>query len=286
MIIKLIIAGIKWKCKVPENIFNEFILDFKSDFIGKEDISLEIIFTDFFNKPIGTSITKEVLEWYIHKEGNYNYRLIKRDDNNGQILTSLKANEFWSDVLIETKYNAVSIEIINILLTEIIFRNRLHFHNGLVIHSSAIEFKGEAAAFAAPSGTGKSTHVNLWQKYHSVKVINDDHPAVRIINSTPIIFGTPWAGEAKKYTNISSALKGIVILEQGAINKIWKLNSKEIIREFLPRCFLPYYNNELFIKATRIFAELINHTPVYKLVCKPNQEAVMLVNNYVWSNKQ
>ena len=287
MTIKLIIAGIKWSCEVPDAIFNESILSFSSDFIGDEDINLEIRFTDCFDVPIGKSITNEVLEWYVRKDSNISYQLIKRDEYNSDILVSLKTNEAWSDVLIEAKYSSLTvIEIINILFVEIVFRNRLHFHDGFVMHSSAIEFEGEAIAFAAPSGTGKSTHTGLWQEYYKAKIINDDHPAVRIINGKPIIFGTPWAGETKKYNNTSSILKGVVVLEQGDINKIWTLNNNEILKEFMPRCFLPYYNSEILVRTLRIFNDLVNYIKIYKLICKPDKEAVMLVKKYVWTNKQ
>lgn len=286
MIAKLIIAGIKWTCKVPDAFLNKSILRFSSDFLGNEDINMEIRYTDCFDIPEGASITDEVLEWYLYKDSHFLYHLLKREENNGDIIVSMKANESWSDILIEIKCDSIiSIQMTNILLIEIAFRNHLHFHEGLVIHSSAIEYKGDAIAFAAPSGTGKSTHVRLWQETYDVRVINDDHPAVRIIDGKPIIFGSPWAGEANKFNNISSALKGIVILEQGDSNKIWRLNNIEILRELLPRCFLPYYSNGIMMRALRIFNELVNNITVYKLTCKPEKEAVMLVKNNVWPNE-
>ncbi len=85
------------------------------------------------------------------------------------------------------------------------------YFNGFVIHSSAIDHLKQAIAFAAPSGTGKTTHVGLWQEMYGVKVINDDHPAVRLIEGEPIIYGTPWAGETYQFNKMSSALKNIVI---------------------------------------------------------------------------
>lgn len=284
MITKLVIAGIKFVCKVPENILYDTILNFSEEFTGNEDINLEISYTDKFDVPKEKSITNDILEWYIIKDGIYKYHLIKKDDNTLETIVSLKANEFWSDVIIEAKYdNEVSVEVINILLLEIVFRNRLLFHEGLVLHSSAIEFAGEAVAFTAPSGTGKSTHVSLWEQKYGVKVINDDHPAIRIIDQKPVIFGTPWAGEQRKFNNSSSPLKAVVILKQGAVNKIRKVNNSEVIREFLPRCFIPYYDNKLVAKALGIFNQIMEVINVYSMSCTKDEEAVMLVHDCIWA---
>ena len=125
----------------------------------------------------------------------------------------------------------------------------------------------------------------IWQEIYGATIINDDHPAVRIINGKSIAFGTPWAGERKMFHNGSSTLKGIVILEQGILNKFWKLSNNEILKELLPRCFLPYYCSVLLQKAVGIFTEMINNTNVYKLICKPEPEAALLVKENVWPKK-
>ena len=284
MILKLIIAGVKWTCKVPNAIFSKSILKFSNNFKGKEDINLEVTMNDNIDLPTGTSITKDILEWYIKKDGLYRHQLVKRDNTYGNHLISLKANADWSDVLIETNcIHQFTVEFINVVLLEIVFRNRLLFHDGIVIHASSIEFEGEAVAFVAPSGTGKSTHARIWQDKYDIKVINDDHPAIRIMNGESIIFGTPWAGERQMFINMSSSLKGIVILEQGSGNKIWRLNHNDIVRELVPRCFLPYHSSDLLQKAAKIFTEIMNNTNVYKLSCKPEPEAAILVKDKVWS---
>lgn len=41
------------------------------------------------------------------------------------------------------------------------FYNALPVFNGILLHSSAVVYNGEAYLFSAPSGTGKSTHTQL-----------------------------------------------------------------------------------------------------------------------------
>ena len=282
MSLKLVIAGIKWVCHVPEGILQPSILSFAEEFSGTGDIELKIVENDSVSIPQGVPITKQVLEWY-KTDGYYEHQLMKAE--HGRMLVSLKANGEWSDILIEiSSHDQLTIDFINVILLEVVFRNRLLFHDGLVLHSSSIEYNGEAVAFSAPSGTGKSTHARLWQEMHHVRIINDDHPAIRRVNGKTIIYGTPWAGECQKFHNMSCDLKAIVILEQGNRNQIWRLDGREMLRDLLPRYFLPYHSSELLQRAAKIITEIISSTTVYKLVCRPDEEAVTLVKRSIWSD--
>ena len=81
------------------------------------------------------------------------------------------------------------------MYTGMVFSNRLAYTGGLVLHASALSYKGRAIAFSAISGTGKSTHTGLWKEYfgENVEIINDDKPAVCFEGGQPYLYGTPWA---------------------------------------------------------------------------------------------
>lgn len=51
-------------------------------------------------------------------------------------------------------------------------------YNAAVFHAALISFDGQGVAFAAPSGTGKSTHIRLWRRLFGSRVecINGDKP--------------------------------------------------------------------------------------------------------------
>lgn len=51
-------------------------------------------------------------------------------------------------------------------------------YNAAVFHAALISFDGRGVAFAAPSGTGKSTHIRLWRRLFGSRVecINGDKP--------------------------------------------------------------------------------------------------------------
>ena len=62
------------------------------------------------------------------------------------------------------------------------YKELLNF-GGMMLHASAVAFDDEAYLFAAPSGTGKSTHTQKWTEvFDGAEIINDDKPAVRKID--------------------------------------------------------------------------------------------------------
>jgi hypothetical protein len=159
-----------------------------------------------------------------------------------------------------------------------VFRYCLLEYDGLVIHASTLKWNGKGIMFSAPSGTGKSTHVKLWQDYiHDVKILNDDTPAVRIIEDQPYVFGTPWSGSEFLHSNDSAPLSAIVMLEQAKENQIFRLNNQQAINRLMPRVFLPYFDQNMMNKALSIYEKIIRSVPVYLLQCRPDREAVELV---------
>ncbi len=159
------------------------------------------------------------------------------------------------------------------------FRNLLLLKNGLQIHCSAIEYEGKGFIFSAPSGTGKSTHIRLWRDLYGdmVTIINEDRPAIRYINNAPMICGTPWSGTSDNFTNKIVPLSNIVMLEQAAENSIERLEPLRALQMLMPRCFLPYFDIELMKNGIGTLERLLKDVPVYLLKCKPDYEAVELV---------
>ena len=109
-----------------------------------------------------------------------------------------------------------------------------------VFHGAAIEYDGSAYLFTAPSGTGKTTHINLWHKYlgDKVDIINGDKPIISV-DKTSTVYGTPWAGKEGYQRNASAPLKAICILKQGKENKITKLELAEAVNHLMRQVYLP-----------------------------------------------
>ena len=142
-----------------------------------------------------------------------------------------------------------------------------------VFHGAAIEYDGSAYLFTAPSGTGKTTHINLWHKYlgDKVDIINGDKPIISV-DKTSTVYGTPWAGKEGYQRNASAPLKAICILKQGKENKITKLEVAEAVNHLMRQVYLPSDPSALS-KTLELLGTVIENTPVYILECDISKEA-------------
>ena len=142
-----------------------------------------------------------------------------------------------------------------------------------VFHGAAIEYDGSAYLFTAPSGTGKTTHINLWHKYlgDKVDIINGDKPIISV-DKISTVYGTPWAGKEGYQRNASAPLKAICILKQGKENKITKLEVAEAVNHLMRQVYLPSDPSALS-KTLELLGTVIENTPVYILECDISKAA-------------
>ncbi len=257
------------------------------------DIIVEIDQCAHIDEPQGRLVIEDKVKWLRKENQNDGFHIYSLDGSESKILSHIDTNSEWSNASIKCLKADVDdnsplmvkmwSNIHSFMLTGIVFRNHLLNNGGMVIHASSIAYNGEGILFTAPSGTGKSTHVRLWEKYmgDAVKNINDDTPAIRFEGDKPILCGTPWSGSSDKFENVEVPLKAIVVLSQAPENRIRKLNIFEALPMVMPRCFLPYFDEELMKKAYTIVEKIINTTPVYHLECKPDKEAMELVHQCI-----
>lgn len=261
---------------------------FKKQHENKADISINLIDRDYIALPGNNTLLNENsnLNWVEkvgYEKGFYGYKVRM---STGEIVDLLDTDDRWKNAAISilntdyySNYEINPIEYIAFNLIGTMFRNRILFHDGIVLHASSIEWRDKGIIFSAPSGTGKSTHVKLWEKFmgDTVSVLNDDSPAIRMIYGHPYIFGTPWSGSSDKFTNNYAPLSAIVMLEQAPENSICSLSTQDAVLRLLPRCFLPYFDRSLMDKAIVVLEMITRNVPIYILKCRPDREAMELV---------
>ena len=149
----------------------------------------------------------------------------------------------------------------------------------LLMHASAIINSGTCYIFLGRSGTGKSTHANLWlQHVDGSELLNDDHPIIRIHqNGEVIAYGSPWSGKTPCYRNDSTHLGGIVRIKQAPENHIKRLSFVESYASVMTSCCWGFnWNEELMKEKDITLQELIKKVPSYTLECLPNIDAAIL----------
>lgn len=68
--------------------------------------------------------------------------------------------------------------------------------NTLLMHASVTMKDGKGYVFLGKSGTGKSTHSQLWiNNIEGCSLLNDDNPVMRVMDDGEVrVFGSPWSG--------------------------------------------------------------------------------------------
>lgn len=147
--------------------------------------------------------------------------------------------------------------------------------NRFVFHGAAIECDGKGYIFTAPSGTGKTTHINLWKKNlrDRVDIINGDKPIIKLDDKITV-YGTPWAGKEGLYRNAHAQLCAICILKQGNTNKITQLDKSAAINHLMRQVYLPQ-NADACEKTLELIGKVIESTPVYLLECDISNDAFL-----------
>lgn len=148
------------------------------------------------------------------------------------------------------------------------------------LHSAALAVNEEGFVFTGPCGAGKSTHATLWRKYFGNKVIsvNDDKPAVRIIDGVPYICGTPFSGKHDINTNVMVPLSGISILGQSKENSITRISVSEALPVLMEQTLRPDNMAEMSMLFD-LLDKTLSKVPVYKFCCNISKEAVELSYN-------
>ena len=160
---------------------------------------------------------------------------------------------------------------------ELFYANLLRF-GGLMLHASAVEVDGRVYLFSGPSGMGKSTHARLWLDYlgNKARIINDDKPALRMIDNVWYAYGTPWCGKDGINLNIGAPLAGICFLKRGQVNTIRRLAIREAAASVISQTLRKFWKSEAIELLFNHIDKLVRMVPIYELACTIDIDAAKL----------
>lgn len=144
----------------------------------------------------------------------------------------------------------------------------------LLVHSSVIKNKGKGYLFLGKSGTGKSTHSNLWLKHiEGSELLNDDNPIIRIYDDEILVFGSPWSGKTPCYKNDSAQIGAFVQIKQAPENSIQRNRPLQAFAVLLPSMSAMKWDKQIYNSICNSVGRLIERVSLYSLRCRPDQEA-------------
>lgn len=145
------------------------------------------------------------------------------------------------------------------------------------LHAAVIAWQGQGILFTAPSGTGKSTQADLWQRLEGAEVLNGDRAIIRCEGPITTVCGSPYAGSSGIYTNEEVPVRAIVALSQSAENKVERLSALAAFQWLYPQTTVLSWDHEFVDGISGLLLKLIDSIPIYHLACRPDADAVAVL---------
>lgn len=234
-------------------------------------------------------------EFAIHNEKNIDidinyidnikcfYGVEKYEIENGTIMRHdadiMIAQEKWKKIYI---FPTIKVENVTRFLIQVFYTHAVQRHI-IQLHSSLISHQNQGIMFLGPSGIGKTTQAELWQKYRSSLIINGDIVFVQETDSGFLGWGTPWHGSSPYCENTSVPLKAMVVLKQSDQNSIRELTGFEKVTEVSNSVFYPQWLENGMELCLETLDHLLTSIPVYELRCRPDEDAVRLTEQTIFS---
>lgn len=155
----------------------------------------------------------------------------------------------------------------------------------LLMHASVTRHEGYGNLFLGKSGTGKSTHSQLW--IHNIPgcdLMNDDNPVVEIVDDTVYVFGSPWSGKTPCYRNIQAPVRSFVRIVQAPANHIYRMPVLEAYMAFRMSSSCMKWNRQMADGINRTIDRILRRVPCYHLDCLPDKNAAFLCRQTVEDN--
>lgn len=149
-------------------------------------------------------------------------------------------------------------------------------HDAFLMHGAVIAMDGRGYAFAAKSGTGKTTHIRLWMQAFGdrVRVINGDKPILRLIDGTFYAYGTPWNGKERFGCADRVPLFALCFLRRGETNTIHRISDEEAVPLLFSQIMIG--DSTDLARQLELADELLRRVPLYRLACNMEPEAALV----------
>lgn len=154
--------------------------------------------------------------------------------------------------------------------------------NALIFHCAYTSYKDKAILFSGPSGIGKSTQADLWEKNRGAEILNGDKCLISPQNISQkyekenewYAFGWPVCGSSEICLNQNKKLGSIVFLKQGKRNEVVKLNQVESVKKIISQSTINYWNADFVNCAFSIAEDISKIIDIYQLTCNQDIGAV------------
>lgn len=145
---------------------------------------------------------------------------------------------------------------------------------GYILHCAYIRRGDRGILFTAPSGTGKSTQAELWNRLRGSPIINGDRAAVRFEEDRAYACGIPFSRSSAYCENCTLPLGAVVYLRQAPVTSLRRLSGTEAFARIWEGCSVNTWDPEDVARVSGAVTQTAVSVPVYELCCTPDGSAV------------
>lgn len=274
------IAGIEFELDIPDDkAYKEEgnLASFSVDTVTAPH-RFQYVIADELDETFGVHVFTAP-SFQIYEDGQRNVRYIgevAQDLENAYIRTEHNGMEHFVQMSSKTFTRKFGVRSV---LKAMDLEHLITQNQGIILHSSYIEYKGNAILFTAPSETGKSTQAGLWEMYRGAEIINGDRACIRICEEQIIADGVPFSGGSGICKNRKLPLAAVVYLGKAEETSIYRLNGVQAFSRIWEGCTINTWDMDDMTIASDVVSSIVKRIPVYYLTCTPDITAVNTLHN-------
>lgn len=247
---------------------------------GRPEYTYQIRITDQLPLPEGRIIARRS-DLTVYKTISGESRLIGIKGQNNYYACYQEVSDRQAEVLLAVR-EITDLHIDPVFVSLFALERRVITHHCLILHCAYMVYQEKAILFSAPSGTGKSTQAELWERYRGSRTVNGDRALLQKINGQWTAGGWPVCGSSDICRLEDTPVHAIVMLQQGKENQIEKLSPVQAFSQLYSQVTVNQWNHEFVMCAMDIIEDLIRQVPVYQLTCDMTENAVKCLENVLF----
>ncbi len=245
---------------------------------GSPDIHIEVKYEPGLKRPTLDSIIFQARNW---KFGKIDERFCLIFPDKGKYFYVGYLDTSMKKILLYTK--EPSGRIVENFFPEFWYSLLLPKTQSLMLHGCGVVGMKKAYLFLAASGGGKSTIAKLALK-RGLKILNDETIVIRKEKRLYKIYGTPWSGNVRYYSNGSHCIKEFFFLRKNTSNKIEPMTKVEAMVALLRHNHCIPVNQEIISVLLDTCQDLSNNIKCYWMDFKPDDSFWRIVDGVAQDN--
>ncbi len=165
------------------------------------------------------------------------------------------------------------------------YYSRLVREGALLLHASSVSYRGEGLVFVADSGGGKTTQAKLWNEYRSAEILNGDKVFLMRKGEEQFAYGSPWKGSSPYGVQAFAPIKAILAIEKGEENRVVRQTEPTASALILRHVFVPSWDEVCMEHFMNNLDGVLSTTAIYRLYGRPEEEAVRITEQTLWSGE-